>query len=98
MAKPITLREWIFYHTIKGGKINCEKLIIVFKQYPRLKKAIRNRMALEQSLNIRTFYPELIRKYAEQGSFDLMQIMIKAGWGSERVENIEHWEDEWNWD
>jgi len=81
------------------GYIDAEMGIMLASTPPATVGAYTQQFVSAQGINMRKFYPELVRKYGDQGSTDFMGTMISLGWTAEKdVQKIEHWEDDWYWD
>jgi hypothetical protein len=82
-----------------SGYISAELGLILATTPPATVGGYTQQFVSAQGINMREFYPELVRKYGDQGSTDFMGTMIALGWTAEKaVQKIEHWEDDWYWD
>lgn len=81
-----------------SGFISAELGLLLASAPPAAAGGISNQYISIQGIGLKEYYPELVRRFGDQGSTDFMGTMISLGWTAEKsVELIQHWEDDWYW-
>jgi hypothetical protein len=82
-----------------SGFIGAELGLLLATAPPATVGGLTQEFVSVQGINMKEYYPELIRRYGDQGSTDFIGTMIALGWTTEKgVQKIQHWEDDWMWD